>query len=145
MKYCAFNKDGVITKVGFTTAPELIAQTEEYVLFNIDGDVADHTHYVDMTLMEPFRYTPAEQETKDNLLPGWRWKMPDRVVEYIWNAEQAKEGALELMTQQRAAAYPPLQDFADAMYWQSRGDPTKMEAYLAACDAVKQQFPKPEI
>jgi len=35
-----------------------------------------------------------------------------------------------------------LSDFVDAMYWQARGDDTKMTAYLAAVDAVKAKYPK---
>ncbi len=47
-----------------------------------------------------------------------------------------------LYRRQRQPEYPPLQDLADALYWQSKGDNTKMEAYLAACEAVKQKYPK---
>jgi hypothetical protein len=43
---------------------------------------------------------------------------------------------------ERRMAYPPLSEFADAMYWQAQGDSSKMEAYMAAVDAVKAQFPK---
>jgi hypothetical protein len=43
---------------------------------------------------------------------------------------------------ERMGAYPPLTMLADAIYWQSQGDNTKMEAYLAAVEAVKTQFPK---
>ena len=42
----------------------------------------------------------------------------------------------------RSVEYPPLADLADAMYWSSRGDNTKLEAYYAACEAVKQKYPK---
>lgn len=45
--------------------------------------------------------------------------------------------------QLRAAAYPPLSDFADALYWQAHGKPEKMEVYLAAVEAVKARYPKP--
>jgi hypothetical protein len=58
----------------------------------------------------------------DVLLP-----FPARVVDY---------------QEQRRMAYPPLSDFADAMYWQAQGDDSKMAAYMAAVDAVKAQFPK---
>lgn len=44
----------------------------------------------------------------------------------------------------RYLAYPPLSSFADAMYWQSKGDDTKMQDYLAACEAVKLKYPKPK-
>jgi hypothetical protein len=45
--------------------------------------------------------------------------------------------------QQRRQEYPPLSDFADAMYWQLQGDASKMEAYLAKVAAVKARYPKP--
>jgi len=42
----------------------------------------------------------------------------------------------------RRAAYPPLADFADALYWQSKGDPSKLDAYLSKIAEVKARFPK---
>lgn len=42
----------------------------------------------------------------------------------------------------RRAAYPPLADLADAVYHQSRGGDTKMDAYRACVEAVKIRFPK---
>lgn len=43
----------------------------------------------------------------------------------------------------RAAMYPPITDLADALYWQAKGDDTKMHRYLAACEAVKLAVVKP--
>tara|TARA_Y100000401_G_scaffold115366_1_gene118965 strand:- start:564 stop:854 length:291 start_codon:yes stop_codon:yes gene_type:complete len=43
----------------------------------------------------------------------------------------------------RRPLYPSLKDFADAMYWNSKGDSTKLEAYYAACEKVKTDNPKP--
>ena len=43
----------------------------------------------------------------------------------------------------RQTLYPSLVDFADAMYWNSKGDSTKLEAYYAACEKVKSDNPKP--
>ena len=43
----------------------------------------------------------------------------------------------------RKPLYPSLGDFADAMYWNSKGDSTKLEAYYAACEKVKTDNPKP--
>ena len=43
----------------------------------------------------------------------------------------------------RQPLYPSLGDFADAMYWNSKGDSTKLEAYYAACEKVKTANPKP--
>ena len=43
----------------------------------------------------------------------------------------------------RQLLYPSLGDFADAMYWNSKGDSTKLKAYYAACEKVKTDNPKP--
>jgi hypothetical protein len=43
----------------------------------------------------------------------------------------------------RQSQYPPLADFADAMYWNSKGDDTNLKAYYAACEKVKADNPKP--
>lgn len=42
----------------------------------------------------------------------------------------------------RKGEYPPLADLADAMYWASQGDNTKLDNYYAACEAVKLKYPK---
>ena len=44
----------------------------------------------------------------------------------------------------RAIKYPSLGEFADAMYWNSKGDDSKLTAYYAACEKVKTDNPKPE-
>jgi hypothetical protein len=57
--------------------------------------------------------------------------------------ERLKQQELSKYYQQlRVQEYPPLSEFADAMYWQSQGDDSKMTAYLAACEAVKLKYPK---
>mgnify|MGYP003142293598 CR=1 FL=1 len=43
----------------------------------------------------------------------------------------------------RQPLYPSLGDFADAMYWNSKGDSSKLEAYYTACQKVKTDNPKP--
>jgi hypothetical protein len=45
---------------------------------------------------------------------------------------------------QRQPEYPPLADLADALYWQAQGDASKMTAYLAAIQSVKDKYPKGE-
>ena len=67
--------------------------------------------------------------------------------------EQSKVDAARVTLDAEAAAiayqstrqplYPSLGDFADAMYWNSKGDSTKLEAYYAACEKVKTDNPKP--
>lgn len=42
----------------------------------------------------------------------------------------------------RAREYPGWQDFADALYWERRGNPDPMKAWLLRVDAVKAKYPK---
>lgn len=44
----------------------------------------------------------------------------------------------------RFSEYPSVLDFFDAYYWEKKGDPSKMEAYIAKIDSIKQKYPKPE-
>lgn len=44
--------------------------------------------------------------------------------------------------EKRQMEYPALADLADAMYWASQGDNTKLDNYYAACEAVKLKYPK---
>jgi len=94
-----------------------------------------------------------------NIRPGAQWAWSGKTYDGLnWldqeqtkptvqeiNAEieRLKQEELDKYYQQlRVQEYPPLSEFADAMYWQSEGDSTKMTAYLAACEAVKQNYPK---
>lgn len=54
---------------------------------------------------------------------------------------QAEIDATEYQ-RKRQPEYPPLGDLADAIYWQNQGDSSKMTAYLAAVEAVKDKYPK---
>ena len=44
---------------------------------------------------------------------------------------------------QRAPEYPDLKEFVDAYYWSQKGDETKMNEYIAKCDEIKNNYPKP--
>ena len=43
----------------------------------------------------------------------------------------------------RQPLYPSLGDFADAMYWNRKGDSSKLTPYYTACEKVKTDNPKP--
>ena len=60
-------------------------------------------------------------------------------------AEIAAEQAATAYQRQRQSEYPSLAELADALYWASTGDTTKLDAYYAACGAVKAKYPKPEV
>lgn len=63
-----------------------------------------------------------------------------QIVEAMQTASDNYENTL--YKADRVKEYPSLSEFADAMYWASRGDNTKLQAYYAACEAVKQKYPK---
>jgi hypothetical protein len=42
---------------------------------------------------------------------------------------------------QRAAEYPPMSDYLDGIV---KGDQEQVQAYIAACLAIKAKYPKPE-
>ena len=87
-------------------------------------------------------YTEAELQAKNNLPRGWSWKMPERIAIDPRTTVQRSIDAAKAVQESRSAAYPPLVDLADALYWQAQGDGSKMTNYLAACDAVKRAHPK---
>jgi hypothetical protein len=41
----------------------------------------------------------------------------------------------------RASEYPPITDYIDGVV---KGDQAQIDAYIAACQAVKAKYPKPE-
>ena len=54
-------------------------------------------------------------------------------------AFQAEEAKTQYQ-RDRAEAYPPMADYLDGV---AKGDQAQIDAYIAACLAVKAQFPKP--
>ena len=70
---------------------------------------------------------------------------------YVTQSElEAKADELEQLAaanvhqEKRIMHYPSTRDLADAIYWWRKGDETKLDAWVAACDAVKDKFPKGE-
>ena len=59
-------------------------------------------------------------------------------------AALAAEAAATQYQRDRQPEYPSVADLADALYWSNQGDNTKLDAYYAACAAVKAKYPKPE-
>jgi hypothetical protein len=96
-----------------------------------------------------------------SLTPGAQWVLRgDDYSGLIWNdTEKIKPSEEEVLAeiqkiktnydkiryqQQRKTEYPPLADLADALYWQSNGDDSKMLAYMQAVQQVKDKYPKGE-
>lgn len=60
-------------------------------------------------------------------------------VAYDEAAVQAEMDASAYISQ-RAAEYPPITDYLDGVV---KGDQAQIDAYIAACQAVKSKYPKP--
>lgn len=92
------------------------------------------------------------------LRPGSQWSIDgDSYSGIIWlDQDQTKPTAdevrdeIELIKQERAAsqyqrlraaAYPPITDYLDAVV---KGDQAQIDKYIQDCLAVKAQYPKPE-
>tara|TARA_R100001163_G_C5014104_1_gene159040 strand:- start:56 stop:400 length:345 start_codon:yes stop_codon:yes gene_type:complete len=74
--------------------------------------------------------------------PGTEISLDKTALETEIKKIEAEEAAVKYK-EDRSLAYPSLGDFADAMYWNSKGDSSKLTAYYAACEKVKTDNPKP--
>lgn len=145
-EFIIYNHLGEIVQTGTVVEHMLHLQANASVnRFLLEGRADIHTQYVDVKTRELRTFTEAELHIKRNIPKGWVWLMPDRKALDMRTKEQKLADLEASFLASRSRAYPPLTEFADAMYWMSRGDQTKMNAYLEACDKVKQDFPKPNM
>lgn len=68
----------------------------------------------------------------------------DKVIVAEETARLEKESIDNEYKLLRSREYPTVKEFADAMFWASQGDDSKLQEYYAACQAVKDKYPKPE-
>jgi hypothetical protein len=85
-----------------------------------------------------YKLYPQTVRTSDDVA----YDKDGNVVQYDKAAVQA-EADSKAYIEKRQKEYPPLTDLADALYHQSKGDETKLTAYLSKCEAVKTKYPKP--
>lgn len=103
---------------------------------------------------------PYTTEAIMNLRPNCIWRLQDEDYDKLeWSSEnsQPKPSKEEIETEAirladlaksnaykglRKKEYPDLLDLADAIYWQQKGDSSKMEQYISIVDAVKEKYPK---
>ena len=62
-------------------------------------------------------------------------------LQTLWDTKYAAEFANQQVRTSRAAEYPPITDYLDGVV---KGDQAQIDAYIAACQAVKAKYPKPE-
>jgi hypothetical protein len=91
--------------------------------------------------------TPIAQWTlRGDSIGGLEWlsedieKPSDLAILQEVERLQAEYDALEYQ-RLRAPEYPPIEDYIDGVV---KGDQDQIDAYVAACLAVKEKYPKPE-
>ena len=72
----------------------------------------------------------------EHLLPVGSVQITDEEAEAI----RAANAPVLTYAQKRAAEYPPMADYLDGI---AKGDQAQVDAYVAACLAVKAKYPKP--
>jgi len=82
------------------------------------------------------------RDTLDGVAQKWVKLKAEYSIEII-DLDQDPEYLLQQCHAKRQAEYPSLGEFADAFVKMQNGDPLQMEAYVAACNAVKAKYPKP--
>lgn len=92
-----------------------------------------------------FLGTPPGFTREPTPYSGARWHVEQQCwVDTRTEAERKAQAVIDVQVARRAA-YPPLEDLGDALFWQGQGDPSKLDAYLAAVAAVKEKFPKIDV
>lgn len=72
----------------------------------------------------------------DNYIPSGY-----QLAEYAAIGETLEETHSKRYKENRAAEYPSVNDYLDGIV---KGDQAQIDAYIAACQAVKAKYPKPE-
>jgi hypothetical protein len=91
------------------------------------------------------------------LRPGANWIIKDGVIQWLDDHQtQPLEEEIQVEMQrlqekydcieyqrERIEEYPNIRELADALYWNSKGDPAKLDEYYTKCEEVKLKYPKP--
>lgn len=85
-------------------------------------------------------YNYPDDGTQDQLI-GNKTRITQEEADAIVTANLAAAGipAVPAYIAQRAAAYPSIKDYIDGVV---KGDQKQIDAYIAACQAVKAKYPK---
>ena len=88
-----------------------------------------------MTLVEAIKQlNPSISALKNQIA----YDSNGQVIDYNLEAAQALVAA-NAYKEQRASEYPPITDYIDGVV---KGDQAQIDAYIAACQAVKAKYPK---
>ena len=87
-------------------------------------------------------YMTGQPEGQPDQILHWDAKLgtqPTQAqLDAAWAAKQAADAAIAYKAK-RAAEYPDFRDYLDGIV---KGDQAQIQAYIAACEAVKAKYPK---
>ena len=118
----------------------------ECVAGNVWGKPERWVLHKDEPMAEAYDEADVLEEKVEVSLDGISVKYVKLRSEYtieIIDLDQDPEYLLQQCHAKRQAEYPSLGEFADAFVKMQNGDASQMEAYVAACLAVKAKYPKP--
>ena len=95
-----------------------IAALRPGAVFSLEGD-----SYSGLTWLDTEQTAPTQEEVEAKAL------------------ELEQQAQRERYKEQRRFEYPPVVDYIDGVV---KGDQAQIDAYIAACQAVKDKYPKPE-
>jgi len=81
-----------------------------------------------------FKLNPTVTQIRDSTA----FDLAGNIVSYDLSAAEALVAA-NAYKAQRARKYPPINDYLDGVV---KGDQAQIDAYIAACRAVKEKYPK---
>jgi hypothetical protein len=109
------------------------------------------TYNIDTNWMPPGRY--GVNDAINSLRPGAMYQLENTTFNKWWHHQNAptwdeiiqesERLKREAYKQMRVEEYPSLAEFADAYYWQTKGNDKLMEHYLERVKQVKEKYPKP--
>jgi len=88
------------------------------------------------------KYTIAQKKAKKERPVGTKWDNKTMTPADDRTPEQKAIDEDKAISWARHEAYPRIEEFADAYYWQENGNKEPMNAYLAKVKAVKVKYPK---
>jgi hypothetical protein len=118
----------------------------ECVAVNAWGKSERFVLHKDEPMAEAYDDADVLEEKVEQDIGGVERKMVKLKAQYsieIIDLDQDPEYLLQQCHAKRQAEYPSLGEFADAFVKMQNGDASQMEAYVAACLAVKAKHPKP--
>ena len=100
---------------------------------------------IDYSLILATNYADKQWTLNGDFYDGLTWlsnttKPTKEELDSQWTLIKANVNARAYIAK-RAAEYPPITDYLDGVV---KGDQEQIDAYIAACQAVKTKYPKPE-